>query len=371
MREVPLTASRAVKLALTRSAERSIGLVVTVDTVSEETKPFDALLKALSDDMVLLWLDKNGEHTGILALDREMSAAIVEMRTLRRVRDTQGSDRRPTSADIALAQPLFVKLLDELHKTTGNTVLDGWTDAVVPASRVPSVREVGLALPDNTFRYMTMHVDLGAGDRKGKMWIALPDTRAAPAASLPADKNVDWAKEMNETVMEAPVILDAILHRSKFPLSLLAGLVEGQVVPLPGCSVSSVRMEALDGTTVARGRIGQMAGNIAVRVETPKGSLMTDLGSFGDEMPRQRDMMALADDTLPMDDGIDALPLDDPLAGGTEDAFDPAAMPVDIPPMEGVPDFPMDAGGLDTPIGTEMEGLPMEGLPDFPSEDET
>jgi len=111
---------------------------------------------------------------------------------------------------------------------------------------------------------------------------------------------------MNETVMEAPVILDAILHRSKFPLSLLAGLVEGQVVPLPGCSVSSVRMEALDGTTVARGRIGQMAGNIAVRVETPKGSLMTDLGSFGDEMPRQRDMMALADDTLPMDDGIDA-----------------------------------------------------------------
>jgi len=46
-------------------------------------------------------------------------------------------------------------------------------------------------------------------------------------------------------------------------------------------------------------------------------------------------------------------------------------MPVDIPPMEGVPDFPMDAGGLDTPIGTEMEGLPMEGLPDFPSEDET
>jgi len=27
---------------------------------------------------------------------------------------------------------------------------------------------------------MTMHVDLGAGDRKGKMWIALPDTRAAP-----------------------------------------------------------------------------------------------------------------------------------------------------------------------------------------------
>ena len=363
--EVPLTASRAVKLALTRGAEQAIGLKLTVETVTEEAKAFDPLLAALNDDLVLIWLDQKSEHSGLLAMDKEMSTAIVEMRTLGRVRDTPAPDRRPTGADIALAHPMFTAFLDELDETTGATVLDGWTTGIHLGDRVPTVRAASLALPENMFRFMALQVDLGAGDRKGLMWIALPDAKAAPKVDSDPIDTADWAKEMEETVMESPVVLKAILHRSKFPLSLLADLSVGQEIPLPGCSVSSVKLEALDNAVVARGRIGQMAGNIAVRIETPAASPMTDLDSFGDEMGNPDSMMALPDDIAPIDQGHDAVTRDDMPMGVVPDAFDPAPMSDDLP----MGDLPM----AELPIGDmPMEGLPdlpMADFPDFPSEE--
>jgi len=299
--EVPLTASRAVKLALTRGAEQAIGLKLTVETVTEEAKAFDPLLAALNDDLVLIWLDQKSEHT------------------------------------------------------TGIHLGD----------RVPTVRAASLALPENMFRFMALQVDLGAGDRKGLMWIALPDAKAAPKVDSDPIDTADWAKEMEETVMESPVVLKAILHRSKFPLSLLADLSVGQEIPLPGCSVSSVKLEALDNAVVARGRIGQMAGNIAVRIETPAASPMTDLDSFGDEMGNPDSMMALPDDIAPIDQGHDAVTRDDMPMGVVPDAFDPAPMSDDLP----MGDLPM----AELPIGDmPMEGLPdlpMADFPDFPSEE--
>ena len=386
--EVPLTAARAVKLALTRAAEQSIKLIISVETITEETKAFDPLMAALNDDMVLLWLDEGDEHRGVLAFDKEMSAGIVEMRTLGRVREAQGPDRRQTAADISLAAPVFTTLLAQLEQTTSATVLDGWTAGVKIGERVESVRAISLALPENTFRYMAVQVDLGAGERKGMMWIALPDAQAAPiAASDPVDV-ADWAKEMEETVMEAPVVLEAILHRSKFPLSLLAELSVGQEIPLPGCRVSSVKLESLDHAIVARGRIGQMAGNIAVRIEAPAETPMTDLASFGEEGGISNELAALPDEGMdalaqddvplgdfPMDDApLGDMPMGDAPLGDfptaeiaateTPDAFDPAPMSADVPqadnpPISEAPDFPMD----------DMPDFPMADFPDIPSEE--
>jgi len=310
--EVPLTASRAVKLALTRSAEATIGLVLTVDTVAEETQEFDPFLASLSDDMVLLWLDQNGTHAGVIALDQEMSAAIVEMRTTGSLRDKPAPDRRATAADISLAHPFFAGLIDALNLTTEMTALEGWMAQVRVGARIASVRAASLALPENTFRHMMIQVDLGAGGRKGKIRLALPSDDAPPVPVATLTDSPDWAVEMEDTVMEAPVILDAILHRSKFPLSMLAGLHVGQVIPLPGCSVSSVRVEAGDGTFVGRGRIGQMGGNIAVRLEIPQASPMTELHAdrAGSHLP---DAVALSSEPAINPSAVDTLPRRDAL----------------------------------------------------------
>jgi flagellar motor switch protein FliM len=294
-------------------------------------------------------------------MDRELSAAIVEMRTTGRVRDKPGPDRRATAADIALAEPLFSALLNELSLTTDQTVLDGWTAGVRVQDRVPSVREIGLALPENVFRYMTVQVDLGAGDRKGNLWLAWPDARVAAPAPVVSGDTVDWALEMEETVMESPAVLEAILHRSKFPLSRLTDLHVGQVIPLPGCSVASIRLEALDGTFVGRGRIGQMGGNMAVRIEAPAASLMTDLeghASHADNMP----------DAMSLPDHNDGLASD---VGGMDFAPDPSfdAGPLDqIAQAEEIPQQ-LEIATEDLPItDIDMSDFEMGDFPDLPSE---
>lgn len=323
--DVPLTASRAVKLALTRSAEASIGLVLTVEKVSEEAQSLDDLLASLADDMVLLWLDKQGEHAGILALDKDLSSAIVEIRTTSRIREAGAPDRRASAADVALAQPLFAGLFNELNATTSGTVLEGWIDQISAGDRVASVRAASLALPEDRYRHMTVEVDLGVGGRKGVMRLALPNRNDTPRDPVVGLVTTDWAQEMEDTVMEAPAMLEAILHRAHFPLSLLADLKVGQELPLRGCKVSSVKLEALDGTFIGRGRIGQMGGNIAVRLETPEAIPMLDLGADGglNSVSDIDSPAALPSDTFPIEPAFDA----PPMLGGMSDISDdlPAA----------------------------------------------
>jgi len=157
--EVPLTAARAVKLAMKRSAEASVKLVLTVDTITEETLAFDPFIDVLNDKELMLWLERDGAPVGVLALDAELSAAIVEMRTTGQVYAAAAPERRATSADVALARPLFAGLLKELDETTQNTSLDGWTSQVIASGRIASARAASLALPENNYRHMAMTLD--------------------------------------------------------------------------------------------------------------------------------------------------------------------------------------------------------------------
>jgi flagellar motor switch protein FliM len=73
--DVPLTASRAVRLALARGAQTSIGLPINVGSVAEQALPLDVLLTEASDDLLLLLLllllspTRDGAICGLLACD--------------------------------------------------------------------------------------------------------------------------------------------------------------------------------------------------------------------------------------------------------------------------------------------------------------
>jgi flagellar motor switch protein FliM len=71
--DVPLTASRAVRLALARCAQTSTGLPINVGSVAEQALPLDVLLTEASDDLLLLLLllssTRDGAICGLLACD--------------------------------------------------------------------------------------------------------------------------------------------------------------------------------------------------------------------------------------------------------------------------------------------------------------
>ena len=272
---VPLTAARATRLSMARAAEQTVGLVLTVASVSEDVLPLDAMTAALSDDLLLVGLQRGKALVGLFACDAAFVSAVTEMRTTGRVAPRVPAPRRATAADLALMLPFVTGLLGELSGAATGTTLEGWLTGIGAASRFDSLRSVGLTLPEAAYRLMRMSVDLGVAERTGEVVLVVPKT-AAPAAVAPPPV-ADWSTQFQAAVLGAPAVLTAVLHRWNMSLHAAGNLAVGQVVPLPGCSVGAVRLEAADGTLAARGRLGQMSGQIAVRVATPEGAVMDDL----------------------------------------------------------------------------------------------
>ena len=161
-------------------------------------------------------------------------------------------------------------MLDELDETTGRTSLDGWTRLVGIGARFDSSRAAGFALAERTYRVMRMSLDCGSPDRQGMLLLALPVQAAALQAvpvAIPEPPAVDWHGQFQAAVLAAPARLDAVLHRMKVPLATMTALAVGQCLPLTGCTLGMVRLVDPGGRTVARGRLGQIAGQIAVRVQ--------------------------------------------------------------------------------------------------------
>lgn len=288
--DVPLTASRAVRLAVARAAQTSIGLKITVDSVGEQAQALDPLLAAFDDDLLLLALTRDGAICGLIACDQGLVAAVIEVMTTGKISNAAPEARRVTRTEGTLVQPILRAILDELDDTTARTSLDGWTRFVGLGQRFDTCRAASFALTDRSYRLMSMTLDCGAPDRPGRLLLALPlQSTALPLAqAVPHDAPVvDWHTQFRAAVMDAPARLDAVLHRMKLPLSVLTSLQVGDCVPLTACTVGMVRLVDPNGRTVARGRLGQIAGQIAVRIQAEADVIpMTDMTGHDDDGAR-------------------------------------------------------------------------------------
>lgn len=280
--EVPVSASRAMRLAVTRAAERSVGLQLTVIGVGEESLMLDGVQTSLNDEMLLLKLSDADGFVGVLAVDRGFVGAVVEVQTTGQISAVAPEMRPVTFADLMLVKPFLDGLFDQLLETTQRTGLEGWTDGITHGARFDDVRAIGLALAHVQYRLMRISVDLGGGERQGEVILALPAGDAVETSEPVAAQQVDWAKDMRETVMESPAALSAVLHRFELPLYIANALEVNQVLPLPGCTVSSVQLVGPDGARVARAKLGQVNGHIAVRLEDPMAPQMKELKPVAD-----------------------------------------------------------------------------------------
>lgn len=297
--EVPLTASRAVRMAVTRAADQSVGMVLSVMSVGEEVVDLDALIAQVTDGHLITEIQQGGSVAGIVVVDPGFCSFIVEMQTIGKLGAKPATERAVTGVDAALIRPLLLAVLGELAQTTVHTSLDGWVaDASVGARQV-NARAAGFALPDQVYRLIRVTVDLGGDERQGMMMIALPPLASAAAepTAAPAEP-VDWNKEFRAAVMAAPACLTAVLHEFQMPLDKATQMEVGEVIQLNGCTVGKVRLVAPDGRTVVRGRLGQMAGQIAVRVEDEEPLRLFDLSQPGISLDRPK-QLGPVDDVVP------------------------------------------------------------------------
>lgn len=267
MVENPLTSSRAVRLALTKAAHDSAGLPLSVSSVAEETGTLDDLLAALPDGLMLVQLQRDGALVGLLALDMQLRAAMVEMATMGTLAAQPADDRPPTLTDKMLCDPLMAGFLAAFPQAVRGTPLEGWGDGVSLDESFANTRVAGLMLPDGRYRQVQMNVQLGTGDRQGLLLMLLPVVETPAVEPLVEADPVDWGQAFGKRVSDAPAALTALLHRFNLPLTAAQSMKVGMVIPLPGCTVTSVRLMAPDGGEIAQAKLGQSGGMRAVRVQ--------------------------------------------------------------------------------------------------------
>lgn len=263
--QAPLPA-RALRQAVVRAADRAVGLPLVVLGVEMSEASLEDLTSALDAGMLLVMLGAGAGPEGVVALCPDLRGALIEMQTVGQVSPQAASRRESTTADLAMAEPFVLHLLAGLRAVAEGYPLAPALAGVGVLGRFANARAAALALPDGGFRVLRVSLDLGLPDRQGAMILALP--RRVPTTGALAAPPVDpaWAASLSWAVMEAPCTLQAVLHRRTLTLGVVEGFAVGQVVPLPGVTVDSVRVEGPGGAPVGPGKLGQMGGMRAIRL---------------------------------------------------------------------------------------------------------
>ncbi|MCC7321925.1 MAG: FliM/FliN family flagellar motor switch protein [Rubellimicrobium sp.] len=264
--EPPVTPTRALRIALTRAAERVAGLPLTALGAGDEVSALADLMARLEDDWLFLQVP-TADGVGLLAVDAPLLAALTGMQTRGTLPEQEPEPRPPTAADAALCAPVASAFLEELVRLAAGTALEGWGASARIGARVADRRALGLVLPERQFRMVSVSAWLGVGERQGNIILALPEPEAPHPAGDATTRGAQWTRALSDNVLSATVPVSAILHRMRLPLSVIEGFAPGQELRLPGVRVTSVRLEAADRSPVGQGRLGQSGGMRALRIE--------------------------------------------------------------------------------------------------------
>jgi flagellar motor switch protein FliM len=269
--------SRLFRQATIRAADRGAGLPLVVLGVEVQETSLDDLMTGLDSGQLLIMLGSATGAEGVMVIDHECVAALIEMQAVGKLLPQSALRRDPTTADLAMAEPFAHHLLSELRAEAEDQVLMRTLAGIGVLGRFANRHAVALALPDGRYSMVRLSLDFGLAERQGTLLLALPmRSPEAPVTTTPV-ADPSWSAALGRAVMEAPCRLDAILHRLTLPLGAVEAFTVGQVVPLPGVTVSSVRIESLGGAIVGPGKLGQVGGMRAVRLLSPRSPQLEEL----------------------------------------------------------------------------------------------
>jgi len=311
---------------LTKAANDTVGLVLSVHGVAEEVAKLDEMLGSLDDRLMLIGLEADDQLTGIVAVNMELRAAVLEMETMGALLGQPAEERSPTRTDKTLCDPLIDAFLLAFPSAVVGTPLEGWLNGCKAADKLESTRAAGLILADGDYRIVRMTVDLGVAERQGELVIALPVLQADSPAEVPTKEVIDWGTEFRAAVEDAPAGLTAQLHRFDISLATAQSLKVGSVLPLTGCTVSSVVLLAPDGKRIAQAKLGQSGGYRAVRLEAAPAPQLSDLPSVDEQASPLVEPSSLPN-IAEHPEAVEGMP--DPMVQLTDDAH-PSAMSPDL-----------------------------------------
>lgn len=266
-------ADRGWRIALARAARDHLKMPLEVTSLSLSRAGLAELLELPAERALLAVLEGPGEGLGVLAVAPDVLHAMGEALTIGKMSAGPPALRRPTRTDAAMIAPMLDAALTDLEISLAQEADLVWAGGWRYASFIEDPRPLGLMLEDIPYRVLVAEVDMGLGQRKGAILLALPaegrgkmPTRTARPVNDGADSPQVFTTALAQQIEGAKAQLDAALARLSLPLSQVAGLAVGDVLPLATASLDRVSIEGLDGRKLAEGKLGQNRGMRALRL---------------------------------------------------------------------------------------------------------
>lgn len=263
-----MTPEAAMKLAFGRAGRPLLGLGLRMIGFGIERATVAGLIRAVPEAGLVMTLRRPAGGIGVLIVDPEMTAALIESETMGRVGRSTGARRSPTRIDALIVGAFVDAALAQFDEVAGDLSIAAAVCGWRVSEMIGEVASMALVLEDVAMRKFRIGFDFAGGARSGEAQIALPIDPPRPAAP-PGEEAEGFAHDLQARVMAAPAEVQAVLARMTLPLDLVSTWQPGSLLPLPREALLSVRLEDIDGVAVARGKLGQMNGNRALRLMAP------------------------------------------------------------------------------------------------------
>jgi flagellar motor switch protein FliM len=257
----------AMRLALSRAAQD----VVRAPLVGGHVTDLRITLRTMGDMLPVdgLWvlLQGRGRARGLICADASLLAALVQALTTGRISGAEVAERRPTQTDALLVRRVLTCVLETLALRLGGHPAEDWARGYQPRDRVTDPARLPHLLQDVVYRGLSMEVDIGDGLRAGQLLLILPQTENASEAALSdSARRESEGRAAARALLAAPTEMEAVLCRLRMPLAEIGALQPGALLTIPRRALNEVTLQGLDGTPLARARLGQSRGFRAVRL---------------------------------------------------------------------------------------------------------
>ncbi len=353
-----MTVQKAVRLTMAKVAEDQLDLAMAMLSMALGDVETDDLPELVKSEQLLLLLENSRGQIGLAMLDQVLVGGLVQQQTMGQVQAAPEEERQPTRTDAALAGPLLDEFFERLEK-----VLEQPSDLKTFsgfrfADMAEDSRLALMALEAAEYKSFAVTLDIARGARQGILTFILP----APGPDAPEHEEqleeeegaVDPGPIMAKTAMQLQAELKVVLCKFRISLGQLENMQPDSVFELPPNAFPKVDILTINGDVVAKGLIGQLDGQRAVKFENVRPE-----ANHPRRRESDREELDMPEVTGLMDAPIDAVqPSDEFQHAAPMDVTEPAS----IPEMPDLPD--LDVAPVDLP---SLDDLPSEAveLPDI------
>lgn len=338
-----MSPSKALRLALTKSADELFDLPLVVTGVKQTCVTLGSMLSGLSDETLLVMLDGPEGALGVMTLDIQILAGLIEMQTTGLVVAKEALKRPPTRTDAAMVAPLVDAFLTRFEENLVDEPDGYWVEGFRFGVRADDLRMLELTLEAPEYNVFRMNVDMFGGAKTGEIAIIMPVKALPPLEGETAHPGETIGMQLGEVMMQVPTEINAVLHRLTLPLSAVSQLKVGQILEIPGECLADMRLETSPKKLLVETSLGQLNGFRAVRLNGAMSPLVDASDAPKDAEPEsivQLEATAIPEETVSPRAKANAIDAQNE----KDDASIAEIMALpdlpDLPGIEGLPDLP-------------------------------